>query len=157
MKLKSNSWYGWYYTQFYQCRELPISLCKFFWGILLAIVLFPVTWPSTSINKITKDESSFSGAAGIVLWLISLSFGTILKAVFHIKSRSLTFLVIPIVGFIILTTIIFATFFLIVFIENIKEKHPSSRKIKEKKPNWFAEGIKAFFGKYCPRIEWIKE
>lgn len=157
MELKSKSWYGWYYKQFYNTYHLPKSLCKFFWGMILAILLFPITYPILIFRKMSKDTSDYPTMLGGLFWFMGL-VGTIpLIKLFSIKSLTLLFLINPL-G-LILAIIFLGLFFGIIYctvilVQYLLKRFKYRSKFIYANNNWFTEGIKSFFGKYCPKIDW---
>jgi len=158
MKLKQKSWYAWYYQNFYG-EDLPVSLCVFFWKELLAIILFPITWLNVIFNYKKQDYDRLPIGLTIALHCVGIGVGLLITIPLHLKNP-IHLLWVGIPGLILLAILIgivvgvgFVLYQLVGFISRLFYKYKPA--YKEPKPSWFKEGIKAFFGKYCPKIDWL--
>lgn len=159
MKLNQNSWYAWYYQNLYGYK-LPQSLCKFLWLEILAIILFPIIWIQVLINMCITDEERLPPIFAFLLYFLNVIGACILAEIFKLHSSYniiwLNFLgVVPIVILAgVIGLIIYLIKVLVEYISDLYSRYKPIKEYKESKPNWFKEGIKAFFSKYCPRIDW---
>lgn len=154
MKLKLKSWYANIYQTFYWKNDLPISLCKFFWMELVAIILLPIWWITLVINFFIKNEEEHSPAILVaIINLISLLFESIFISRFKNMSTLLKIvnLTIPIFGWICFILGVSVLYLIVKVITYLGNKWYG---VDIPSTNWFSEGIKSFFGKYCPKIDW---
>lgn len=73
MKLKIDSWHAKFYMKSYGVHYLPEWLCNYFWQLVLAIVLLPITWWTYFSNRVKHD--SLLSKTIISLTLCSLFIG----------------------------------------------------------------------------------
>jgi len=181
MKINKNSWYVKYYRRFWSIdprfpsyRSLPISLCEFFWTMIFALLMIPMVWPSMLIVlAMDKDDYEETGTLvifgtmlNVIFFVVGAAFRHIFD-IFSLKAHGDLFIFFGIYLIGILSSCLIAAIgylavkMIIISIDWVKdagyfkfEKKRSEKIVKEKKPNWFVEGVKAFIGKYCPRIDW---
>ncbi len=171
MKLNKKSWHTWYYRQFYGGANLPPNLCPYFWALLAALLLFPITYSSTIYNlffyrkKVIYAEPWFKG---VLFYFWTFIFGLVIDLVLHgdrIPSKFDVFVFDPSLGT-VATLILIALFIISIKLFRLYRNHfPKKTKVvvtetkvyKEPKPNIIIEMIKAIYGKYCPKIDWYEK
>lgn len=184
MTLKYNGHLANFYRNFYNTVDLPNNLCNFFWLYLIAIICYPLFWPSIIINNIytpiqlganlkykiyNRRIPTYIGVfANIILMFTGAWTADCLNIHF-----SNTFPICDIIIFIMLGTITCICFFYLFvilikfynFLQLYKKREKSIEilnerlKINEKERSFFfllKERIKAFKDKNCPMITWEK-
>lgn len=175
MKLSFKSFWVCYYRFFYGVQyesKMPKNMCPFFWQLVFGLIVgIPFTifvTPSILLNK-THDDSLYdtkpwerifqSFFLWCVLWIlgcmiIGLSCPFVYKTMDG--SRGIGFCI----GFGFLIDCLALLVGLIIFMRDLRDDgffdiFKKTEKVKkEKKPNWFIEGIKAWYEKRCPIIEY---
>ena len=181
MKLSNNAWHAWYYRSSYGA-DVPTTLCPYFWSLIGAIVLFPFNILSTCYNFLfhrSEPKCGFSLSTSTLLTLIAILVGHGTNHFFEIMSDDISkgsdFFIYISISFLIGTILCIIIIGIVVGILKLidmygdyqrskpdywekrraKELAKYSKRQKDKEPNWFIEGIKAVYGKYCPKIDWI--
>jgi len=158
MKLtKNNSWHYKFwklnYAGWFGNDEPNENFCDYFWALVWATLMLPITW----IGLIYKGISGETGAFGrnivntlmayAVLSLAGVFIGTTVKHGFW-----------AILGPLLIILAVSVVILLIVYY--FKEVFPQSsvsRNLSETS-DIIGEGWKSFKGKYCPKIDWqVKE
>jgi hypothetical protein len=168
MELEMKSWHAQYYIHFYGTHYLPVSFCKYFWLLLVAVLAFPLVFPvfiaNRFIHKFSGEEDYiFPDWTGILYTALVGGIGIAIedktihaKNFWYIYAEGTLWLWIVLIGIAIFVGICF----LLCLIEDHYRQKRKSKRVDEngkplpKKPNLLVEGIKAFFGKYCPKITW---
>jgi len=148
LNLNKNSWHAKLFLASYSSKELPKSLCNYFWSLIFAIILLPVTFVVVIYNIITKKR------VNKIIQISFMLFGLILSSAFYEDYSFPTAYFYGLITTVVVVGIsgLFA-FTLVYFIEKSDNHKPK----KTKKPNVIIEGIKAVKNKYCPIIQWDKE
>lgn len=150
MEIRKNTWHSKLYKIIY--NKLSDNLCEYFWKLVLAILLLPFTWVALCIPKFRKDEDMGMGSyllvGTVVYGFFSASWGfgsdffpnqtLILQILFGVVFFTLIAL---------LLGLIFGVCVLICYIYDKTQETP-------KRTNIVTERLKAFKGKYCPKITW---
>jgi hypothetical protein len=147
MKLDKNGklarFYKWSYREVY----LPTNFCSYFWALLLAAFLFPITWLSYPLDcwslteRVWKSFCVFMGLVGtafyISLWIES-----------PFKTGAVTFLVL--VALVLLIAVIGGGVWCL---ERWDSRQPKPTVISEvfEVVRGQVEAVKE---NYCPKIEW---
>lgn len=179
MKLTKNSFNSKLYRWFYCTNELPISLCPYFWKLLMAwVLLIPVvviTLPVTlgeirSLKQSNYEKYNLSMRFGmsfliyliiflvfVLLTPLSLFFTTV-----EYNSVLGSFVVGGVMGWVLIICCSIGWVYGKVrdHIRNKKRNaqwdNDGKRIIRGKRPNIIIEFIKAKYNRYCPKIEWIE-
>lgn len=164
MNLKLNSWHFWLYKHSYS--GTPQTLCPYFWKLLFAIVLLPITFMGYLIPAVRHDRNLF--LHGLVTFLIGflifLGFilgekhyeGNILLATLYgLGTMLLTICIVCVAGALI-AGLIFSIREAVIYIQDKREDAYYERLAEGKEPKKYilVEWWKGFKGKYCPRINW---
>lgn len=158
MKLNLNSWHAKLYKNSY--NGLPETLCPYFWKLLLAIVLLPITFVGYLFPFIREAKSLFLNflATFIAAAIIVTSYGLGENFIEYcsLKDQIIGFMIglgTMILVFAAITAILFVIFYLDDYLEDRKYQRRWNR--NEPKKQWIiVEWWKGFYGKYCPRINW---
>jgi len=145
MKLTRNGTLARLYEWTYE-RSVPRDLCTFFWGLLFAVLFFPITWTTYPFKF---PEAGVVGRVfvGIGLWggLSLIAFATV-QAYINVDG----FLrVMEAVGI-----IVGAIVGLVLLIAGVGYFFIESQTWEEVK-SVVGERKQSFKEKYCPRIDWI--
>jgi len=168
MKIKENKWHAELY--YYSYNTLPKSLCRYFWMLLLSIVLLPITWFGYSIPKLREDKSnnivSFMIFTVSIVYVGSLLLPYLLGNAFSKVNELVDISDVQMLGIgYILLIILAAAIFILLFLafdvfpylkEKLEEITKHKKPKQKKEPSIVVEYYKAFMGKYCPRIDWEK-
>jgi len=168
MKIKENQWHAKLY--YYSYNTLPKSLCRYFWMLLLSIVLLPITWCGYVVPKVRKDRGnnigSFIGFTVGLFYVGSLLLPYLLGNAFSKLNELVDISDVQMLGIgYILLILMAAAIFLLLFLafnvfpylkEKLEERTKNKKPKQEKGPSIISEYYKAFMGKYCPRIDWEK-
>lgn len=150
MKINKNNWHAKFYRASY--GELTENFCTYFCKLLLALVLLPITFVGYLIPSVREDSKNGIGTYFLITFLTVMTVlaGSAIGG--KIFTETSVFLSI-ILGTIFLI-LSFSSFVALVLgvIYFFTEYLPN----KSIKPNLISERVKAFKGKYCPRVEWIK-
>lgn len=161
MKININSWHARLTRWTYRIEELPGNLCGYFWIMLLAVILFPLTaiisLPRIFVGEYTKTESypylPFIICISIWFLLGILSFYLYGGyCVFFIGFNSKAILV----NLAIVIFLVFTFMALIPFLFYIIRKKFSKTSISLTDTVVY-QFIKAKKNKYCPVIEWTED
>lgn len=139
MEINKNSWHSKFYYVSY--RELPQSLCEYFWKLVLALTLLPLTWAGYAIKSSREQIYGVKINTGLIFWML-FWFVPYMVSIGN-NTSFLQSLILSIGGYIFLTVVTLITILIIYLIS------------KSKKPNIVTERWKAFKGKYCPQITWL--
>jgi hypothetical protein len=162
MELKRKSWYAWLYKRTYG-TELPDNLCPFFWKMILAIVMFPVTWPCIVIELLILDDPSKTRWSGRLFYGFATNVLSIIvcASIMAHYTKHIFYWWTSIVGFIItiigVASILAVIGGLVWLGDTIRLGIVSFFRKKKKtvpKQSILSEYVKARFGKYCPKITW---
>lgn len=163
MKLNLNSWYVWIYRSSYDLTvyDLPNNLCPFFWKLVLAIIMLPLSWIGHLFNiGRVQTKALVVGSAISVLIMISGMVAACQDNVKHITLKiALKYYAIG-SFYLVLVAVALGIVILVLcgighICEYIKDKW-QDRSYKESKPSIITTFIKAKYNKYCPKIEWTK-
>lgn len=176
MKLSKNSISSKLYRWFYCANELPVSLCPYFWQLVIAwVFLIPVAVIRLPLLLIADnnddDDSSISIwqkiIGGLIVWFILFLIFCLLSPIALLfasfgegfMSTSITWgILLWLIG--IIVGIVLG---IMKIKDNISDKRRANRQrdesgriiIPEKRPSIVTEFVKAKYNKYCPKIEWI--
>ncbi len=158
MKLRKSSWFIRYYTWMFE--KEPETNCGLFWGLVYAVLLFPISIPGRIFRYVFDDAPIFIDGflfyfANLVLYLIGYGMNS---QYFHwnVIVLILYFMGIGavILGFGILALILYGGAMFAIWIDKRTTASKMKRAISvENKPHWLA----AMKLKYCLKIEWIDE
>ena len=156
---KINSWHSILYRSTYGANSLPYNICTYFWSLLFAILIAPISWIGHGINLIRRKfecKAGYWAIHFIPVMLIGWAIAWEKTDPFNFwKSYGFGLLVLLVVA-IIIAALIGLAFLKQEFeewLDKIRDDRP--KKIKIKKPNPLIEGFKAFKGKYCTKIYWV--
>lgn len=178
MKLNQNSFYALYYKWVYQTDFLPKNLCPFFWRLVGAICVLPleifaapifVTWAVIEVKTDNRNAESLAYCSKLERmfnysmpkfgqWAISLAVYLSLfmiycmGAMFFKDTELITTL--GSIGYFILFLVLIVLLIKYLDCEYEKKRFMSGYVKKEKKKYIVIEYAKAFYGKYCPKIDW---
>jgi hypothetical protein len=170
MILDKNSITARLYRWFYATKEMPQSLCPYFWKLLVMWVLIVPFYIITLPTRIFHDSKNTNP---LKLFLLSL----LIFGVLYVAFSMVTFLIVlifftntPLNPFMVTSTVIglFGNIGLLViglvnlweYIEDkiydarYKRKYNKLRTKEANKPSLIVEFIKATYNKYCPKIDW---
>ena len=175
MNLNLNSTPAKLYRWFYATKEMPQSLCPYFWKLaIMWLVIIPYTilaLPHIIMNR--KDDYAKTGeriAVGLIIWFMigmlicMLSLIGLFFAFFGIPEKDSLYMHmigIGIIGWML--SIVFGAIALFKFLKQkwddrgIKYDEDGRRiwnPVKEKESSVIKEFIKAKYNKYCPKINW---
>lgn len=157
MKANTNSWHSKLYSLTYS-KRLPDNLCPYFWKLIIAIIVFIpniiIQFPCFIIPYFKEDDCKEKRIIGFCSYFILLTVSSIIylnynlvKAIFNCYSYSSELANI---------TAVFEVVILLAIGTILGSNYYSDHRVyKEKTPNILTEFIKAKYGKYCPKIEWI--
>ena len=157
MKLNKNSWHAWLYRNSY--KELPDSLCPYFWKLLIVLLLLPFTYIGYIIPDIRK-EKSISLNALITFATVFVMYTSYVVGDYALEPTSLLMEVASFVlGLLCVATsagTILGICALILYIKDKCEDYMYDKRYGKhnKKEYIVVEWWKGFTGKYCPRINW---
>lgn len=178
MEINKNNWFARYFNWIYE--EYPENICKFFWGSVLAMVLFFIVVPgriwSEKIMKKTWDYQPYP--TGLVMWVAYIllsALGMNFLKLFSINETLLSVFTIGTLFGIITMGIMVGIIILVCYLTD-KYKNYKRKKYREKvdrayqdpklyeqyikemnKPSFadnLAKWIGAIKGKYCTKIIW---
>lgn len=155
MEINKNNWHAKFYYWTY--KNHPNSLCPYFWKLILAFVLLPLTFVGYLIPTFREDEDNVLSVyfAVTVLFWILLGFGwetgNNMFETYHIFLSTFLGFLILLFGIAVALTVLFGIGYF--FAEWLPE-HIYKNRREEPKTNLIKERIKAFKGKYCPKITW---
>lgn len=147
MNLTENSWHKKFYDiSFYYNKKYPLeNFCDYFWNLVLAFLLLPISWPSYVIQTLAKTNDhpySFWGkvfGGGFLQCLFYI-------IIYHIINSNLedwgVFFILILVTILSLALLIGIIYF---FTDS-----DTGKELKE----IVGEGIGSFKNKYCPKITW---
>lgn len=143
---------------------MPDNICSFFWPLLLAIITFIPALPGHMWNIIARKYHIIA-----IWWAIHLpifmALGLLKFNAKTIDNASLWEIYCFGAFYSLLVSLAIAIFFGLCYFEEEKykpwraerrAKRNKSKIIKERRVNPLLEGFKAFKGKYCTKLEWIK-
>lgn len=164
MKIKVKSWHYWLYRNTYQ--GTPKSLCPYFWKLLFAIIMLPLTWVGYLFPGTREGKNMFLNFIITFMFMALLVVGHGVGMENYPESNSF---IATIIGLGLLTgvslIIILAGLLIFGLIHAIREgvtyiedkryyKHLKElEKGKEPKKYILIEWWKAFKSKYCPKLE----
>ena len=183
MKLNRNSISARLYRWFYMTKEMPQTLCPYFWKLVIMwIFILPVSIISAPmvITKQDPDEWFVRILGGACLWFLAF---IVFLAIFPVTyllwgwfNPNTTFRAWQGVGILIwmITLVVSIVFTILHFYKNRRDnrRHKQSEWIwdengdhvlnpdyvpYEERSNIFIEFIKAKYNKYCPKIDWKNE
>lgn len=137
-----------YDKQVYETKpELPDNLCQFFWGLLWALMWLPFSWVGMLFTP--QERLSTKVLIGFLAYLITAIAIAFVSAIYQQpKMFGMAFGVLA--AFVIAGV---SAYYIICLIIRVL----FSWDIKKTEPYQVTkESIKAFKGKYCPRITWRK-
>ncbi len=142
MELSEKSWLARFYKTSYGTNVLPQSLCPYFWGLVFALLVSPLTTPlilgNRLFNKRWNDYSDIyiKTIVGATIWglVIALIMSPVKVGI------GLGVTVLGIGG-------IIGLFLLVGYLVDSKTPEPILI---------VKESFKGFIGRYCPRITWKK-
>lgn len=180
MKLKTNSLSSRIYREFYNKKEMPISLCPYFWKLVIAWPITILLLPFTSMEKLFRIDSDktlstlskgFIGAVIYLLMYVAFCIGVVSSAywiTYYEKSVMYANYVNGVI-FLVLGSI----FTIVFFIGKLKDRIQENKRIKadalkyDENGNWIPienrpkrqsniliSFIHATYHKYCPKIDW---
>lgn len=160
LKLSKGSWHykmllclkGQYYFYHYQGEQKRLSLCKYFWTVVIGVFQYPFTLMWRSLPLSIQDHDEAGQAIGI--WL---AICTVVQIVFMLVDPSWWW-----VGFTVFFVglgFVGAVVGILALFEFLMDKHyqRSIKKRLARKPSLFKEFIKAKKNKVCPCIEFVDE
>lgn len=169
MNLNPYSWHAYLYRYTYgkEVCELPKSLCTYFWKLVLAIIIFIPGYPGI-ILKLSFSRKDWDHKMAFPIIGMILNFFVIISGTdrFHISTINKlwsSFWLVYGWGWIIIGLVIasmICLFFMAWLASIISDAIKSKREIKPynyHKPDKtyiLFEFTKAFFNKYCPKIQW---
>ena len=169
MNLNRNSWYAQLYMHTYSTCFLPNNLCAFFWKMLLAVILLPITWvlliPSFIFSKERPDKIGNKVLISFGLNIVGLLvYG--LTFLQNKKDGSIHWYY-PALGILMLLGVGIVIYIFVRLCSLISETslwqsiastfRRQSSSYKEPKTWIVTEFIKAKKNKYCPKITWHVE
>lgn len=167
MNLNKNSWHYKFnkftYGEVY--ADYSNNLCPYFWGTLLAFIIFPLVClgklstyiynkrvEKQLLNPKTYRPPRISQEAGdkIIIGFLLFFGGCGLYALIHglLSELHKTLIVLAIIGGITGATVT------CIFIGNKIQDWEEGRPKREREPNIFIESAKAWKDKHCPMIKW---
>lgn len=170
MKLNKNSISSKLYRWFYCTDEMPISLCPYFWKLVLAwLFLIPLSVVRLPSPVFSTHDNTISGkiALGLLGWFgVFLIFSLLSPVALFFTSFEKGFMMTTIsraISVWIIGILVLLYLGIVRLKEHISDKKRSKMKrneygriiIPDKKPNIVKEFVKAKYNKYCPKIEWI--
>jgi hypothetical protein len=172
MNLNLNSTSAKLYRWFYAAKEMPQSLCPYFWKLaIMWLLILPytiVSLPHIIMNG--KGERSTAGeraGIGFVIWGILCMLICMLSLIglfFAIPTKDSLYMhtiAIGITGW--LLSIVFGCIELFKFLKRKWDDREITydedgrriwNPVKEKKSSIFKEFVRAKYNKYCPKINW---
>ena len=175
LNYKYNSLNAKIYRWFYDVRRMP-NLCPYFWkSVIMWILMIPtlvlsLPYMIATFLGIEKANDWFERIfGGVFLWLATFAAYMVLCAIAypillqfhypisrHVRDPALAGTVL-LVG----VTLILGYFYIEKVIEKVIKKYRDNKKSKkyngvpeERTANLLIEGIKSFYHKHCPQIEW---
>lgn len=164
MNLQLKSWHTILYKNTYQ--GLPDSLCPYFWKLLIAMLLLPITWGGYVIPNIRYTKSIFLNfmttvcfyTIGYIIYNISLSIYPEQEGIWEMLLG-----ITVATGYIVGVTVAISAIFILIYLastyisdttKSVMYKRRLTNEDKPKKTYILIEWYKAFKGKYCPKINW---
>lgn len=157
------------YQAMYIGEELPRSICPLFWKVFVGIFLTitsPLIIVVGIIRKLLKQpfyvHDEYEGSLfidflvdklGIILWVMSIAVIYARKGVDFFSLEWYKYILAPIIFISIVLTIIVIIGLFIALYEHIEHKIRINR-YKQKEESVAIQGIKAFWNKICPIIEY---
>jgi hypothetical protein len=157
MRLRLNSWHALFYKANY--RGLPMSLCTYFWKLVLAILLIPFTFIGLLVAPIREEKSTVLNVCTTTILYLSVLAGYVIgNDLIEITDPTmLQYLLLSLLGVgamilagIAVSLIVGIPALLIYFIQ----KKVENEKYDSEKKYVVIEWWRGFKGKYCPRINW---
>lgn len=182
MKLNHNSISARLYRWFYMAKEMPQTLCPYFWKLVIMwIFILPISIISAPLIIAKQKQADWFVRiiGGIFIWfLVFVAFLALFPITYFFWgwfSPNTTFRIWQGTGIfiwmlMIVCSAILGTFYLIT---RYRDKKRSSQyewvwddygdyvrnhkyRLYEEKPNILIEFIKAKYNRYCPKIDWNK-
>lgn len=78
VRIKKTSWHARLFAQTYNVESLPSNLCPYFWGLVISLVLLPLTFWTLVFYKICPDEAPWRFGvghrirSGLVAWIVTV-------------------------------------------------------------------------------------
>lgn len=147
MKLSSNSWHTAFHDASYPNLMIGDNFCNYFWELVIAMVLFPLSWPF----YVRKDTT---GATFIIKVILGGAIqGIIGGLIYLVCTRTVEdFLII---GFwILLVVLIIAIVCFFIWFFNESETSKTINKNLGELGDIIKEGVVSTKERYCPKIDW---
>jgi len=168
MEMNKNSWIASYYRRFWEIRpegNLPVSLCEFFWKMILGLICFPLVWPGFALLILDRSYFRDFRLISFLLGLVSIPFGFMALIPFDAVPFRHHFLAavlaLQLVGLGVIALLVLIGIGIGILKENLRKrgtlnflKFGKGRTENQHQESWIKEGWKAFLGRYCPKIHW---
>lgn len=167
-QIKKSGLLTWLYMSTYgvEKHKLTKSLCKYFWQMIFAIIIAPISFINHTCNLIFNRKEPGDGmhsGYGTVIHFVILMVGMMILTKNDVtpEFNYLYFMLvgaIGAVGFIIFIGVVVGIIYLIKSgYEKLKESYNDGKdtNYEEPKDNAVKSYVKGFFNKYCPKIEWV--
>lgn len=160
LKLSKGSWHykmllilkGGYYFYHYDKKQKRLSLCKYFWTVVIGIFQYPFTvmWRSLPLSIQDHDEAGKAIGVWLAICIVIEIVSRIIDPSWWWVGFTVFFIGLAFVGVIVGAISLFE------FLEDKNYERQMKRRI-ERKPSLFKEFIKAKKNKVCPCIEFVDE
>jgi hypothetical protein len=176
MEINYNSISARLYREFYNTKNMPQSLCPYFWKLVFAwpitILLSPLLIPFWIINKLDKSDTAgipvigkaFIGAILYACLFLVFCIGVTISSMWVTYYTGTIWWQWYIGGFIVMFGLL--VFGVILLARMLKDRRYQKRleerwdengnyiPREENKPNLLIEFVKAKYNRYCPKITW---
>ena len=165
MQLNNDSITARFYRWFYNTKNMPLSLCPYFWQLVwMWVILLPLTiltLPTFLMSRGEEDVTWISRiGVSIVMYCFLLFMVTMVLAIidyfFTNFAEGTTLYELAQIGVFFWFWVVLFLFFL--FLGYLSKKINKGKKtLKEDRPSIVLEFIKAKYNKICPRLDWIQK
>jgi len=147
MKLSKNSWHKTFHNASFPNLMIGNNFCNYFWELVIAMVLFPLSWPFCLINAPLIPKVLLGGfiqgiIGGLVYLACTRTVEDFLITVFWI-----------LLGVSIIVSIIAIGMFLKWFFKESETSKTINRNLGEI-GDIIKEGVVSTKERYCPKIDW---
>lgn len=140
--------YKWTYTR--NEWQLPNSLCPYFWMLLIAVILFPITWvsyPFYACNVVSRFFKSLG------CWATFVAAGALLSNVV-MGDYTLILIILTLIGIVAAGIIIVSIGALIAGGTAAACQKVSKSNFVQETKSIISEKSSSFKDSYCPKINW---
>lgn len=150
MKLKIDSWHAKFYLKSYGGHYLPEILSVYFWQLVLAIVLLPITWWTYYFKQLRYETLLEKTLFSVFWYLVATTSGFMLSDFMDIQWYTLPLC--TALGTVFIVCFITFLWGLLKITSKIKSL-PFTYKIKPSK-TLIKQSLKDFKEKTCTKIDW---